>query len=366
MSYDRNNAIPNASVTLRTTFAQFSVPFDVAEVVAVLITTKDPREPSYDAMVDLIETIDPPDVAHVSTGVYQYDTSSADFPAVGTYFDVFQFRFELGGELFSVVNSVTVTINGVPRVGYITPQDLYDEGLDETTYPATLVNRRIAFHSRMLERYTGRIFEPRAMIMDVDGTGGYELQLDQPIVSVTSVTLLDREFPPTEVFTFTMRDLTVYNRHMAGLTAPDDREDPKLGNVYFPKGRMNVRVQGTFGYTTSLGATPPEIERVVMLMVLRDKEKLALTSKRNSSLLSGLAGAIVREKTDDHEYELSTARRTAAWTAFYTGDVEIDQLLLQFRRPPMLGRNLGANIASRDLSSAQSRYGYDFFFGRSL
>lgn len=370
--YNRSNAIPNQCITLRTLFKRFGSTFNPAEVGPVEITKKDPRDPTYDEDEDLLETIPEAEVSNISTGVYQYQTSNTTIGEVGKYYDVVHFKFEMGGDTFMVVNDFNVTADGLPKLGYVTVEEMRAEGLgDEVKYPDSFVNQRIAYASRMIENYTGRWFEARQLTIDVDGHGGWQLQLPFPIVSIDEVSLLDREFPVTKVFTFDLDDLTIYNRHITqGLIegSNDDREDPKLGNVYFPKGRLNVRLKGSFGYTDELGNTPTEIKRACMLMVIRDSEKLG-SKKRQSVLLGGLAGPIKREVTDDHEYDLAIGNVMPGRTAFYTGDAEIDNLLLQFRRPISLGMGLGAPVAQNiDGGTEFDRFrsGFDFFFGRSL
>lgn len=368
-AYTRSNAIPNQQIELRTLFKKFNAPFDPADWGPVLITKKDPRDPTYVEATDLLETIPKVQISHVGAGLFQYQTANTTITAVGTFYDVFKFKFEIGGDEFMVVNTFQVTANGLPKLGYVTTDEVYGEGLDQVKYPPALVNSRIAVASRMIDEFTGRWFEARQMTMDIDGTGTYELHLDTPIVSVDEVVLLDREFPVTKVFTFELDDLVIYNRHIAqGMVEPDDRENPMLGNVYFPKGRMNIRLTGAFGYTDGNGNTPDLIKRACILMVLRDKEPLASRGRQNS-LLVGLGGPLKSERTDDHEYELAVSEVSMGSRAYFTGDPEIDQLLLNFRRPPKLGRNLGANVSSvidGGADHARFRSGFDFFFGRSV
>jgi len=367
--YDRTNAVPNQTLCLRATFRRFNQPFDPYSVGPVRITKKDPRDVTYVEGTDLLETIPQNQVSKVGVGLYQYFTMPSTIAAPGTYYDAVTFLFEAGGDPFVVVNTFVVTTTGVPKIGYITVQDLRDEGLTDTVkYTDAMLNKRIAYWSRQIESWLGRWFEPRSMIIDVDGQGSWELQLDFPIVQVQKVTLLDQEFPITEVYTYELADLVVYNRHITqGLIQPDDREDPRIGNIYFPKGRLNVRLQGVFGYTNTVGATPVEIERVVTLLVLRDKEGLA-SPKRNSSLLSGLAGVVLEERTDDHSYKIGAPTRSMGTLSYYTGDPEIDQILMTYRRPLHIGKNLGANFAGDDTGSEQDRFraGFDFYYGRSL
>lgn len=366
--YNRNNAIPNQAIELRTQFTKFGAPFDPFSASKVFITLKNPLDLSYDENTDLLEEIPFANISKVGPGLFQYTTSSSTIQAIGTFYDSIEFQLEMDGPKYLLVNQFQVTENGLPKLGYVTVQEVRDEGLeDETKYSDAFINSRIAFNTRMIELWTGNFFEAKPLIFDIDGQGAYNLSLDVPIVNIKEVTLLDREFPVTEVFTFELDDIVVYNRHISqGLTQPDDREDPRIGNVYFPKGRQNIRVNGTFGYTDRSGQTPPEIKRALILMVLRDKEKLN-SNKRNRSLLSGLGGRIKKETTDGHSYELAIANRAVASTPYFTGDEEIDHLLHSFVRPMALGRGLGANVSNAlDQGFDGQKNGFDHFFGRSI
>lgn len=368
--YTRNNAIPNQPITLRTQFTKFGQPFDPFTVNQVFISVKSPLDNSYDENTDLLETIPFAGVNKVGLGLYEYTVSASSVTAVGTFYDTVEFQLEENGPKYLLVNSFQVTADGLPKLGYVTVQEVRDEGLTDTEkYSDAFINSRIAFNTRMIELWTGQIFQATPMIFDWDGQGTYNLSLDIPIVSIKEVTLLDREFPVTEVFTFSLDDIVVYNRHITKkLKQPDDREDPRIANVYFPKGRQNIRIDGVFGYTDEFGNTPVEIKRALILMVLRDKEKLA-SNRRNRSLLSGLGGRIKKETTDGHSYELAIANRAAGSTPYFTGDEEIDHILHNFVRPMGLGRGLGANVAGHaDYGQDFDRFraGFDFYFGRSI
>lgn len=367
---DRNNAIPLEEICLRTQFKKFGAPFDPFDVLEVRITDKDPRDNDFDEIDNLLETIPKAGIGKIGQGLYQYVVSNTTIPVVGSYFDVIKFQLELDGPIFEIINDFEVTPDGLPKLGYITVQDVRDEGLTNTDkYPDAQINKRIQFNTRMVERWTGQFFEARKLILDFDGPGAFDLLIDIPIVNVDEVSLLDREFPVTKVFTFELDDLTIFNRHITqGLTEPDDRVNPKLANVFFPLGRQNVRVEGTFGYTERDGSTPPEIIRALTLMVLRDKELLA-SPKRNRSLLQGLGGQVVSESTDGHSYNLAVPTPAAGRTPYFTGNEEIDHLLHPFVRPPAMGKGLGANVITtldQGVEFNRFRSGFDFFFGRSL
>lgn len=367
--YTRTNAIPNQPICLRSVFSKFGLPFDPFAVTQVQITKKDPRAVDYDEGTDLLETIPGTAISKIGSGTYQYVTANTSITEIGTFYDVVSFQFESGGTTFILVNNFVVTTSGLPKVGYVTIDELRAEGLDETKYPDTLVQSRIAFNSTMIDRFCGQFFEARKLILDLNGPGAWEQSINIPIVNVEEVVLLDREFPVTKVFTFDLDDLVIYNRHITqGLTYPDDREDPRIGNVYFPMGRQNVRVTGTFGYTDLQGNTPTEIKRALMLMILRDKEPL-FSPKRSSSLASSLAGPILEEKTDDHSYKVGAATRSQSTSGYFTGDPEIDMILWDFRRPAHMGVALGANVTTGiDGGTEFDRFraGFDFFFGRSV
>ncbi|MEE8150636.1 MAG: hypothetical protein V3T43_02830 [Nitrosomonadaceae bacterium] len=368
--YNRSNAIPDVEICLRTQFKKFAVPVDPFDIINVKITNLDPRAVGYDENVNLLETIPDTGIGKIGQGLYQYVVSATTIGSIGTFYDVITFQLEQDGPIFTLINDFEVTENGLPKLGYITVQDVRDEGLTNVEkYSDEHINNRIQYNTKLIERYTGRFFEARKLILDFDGPGAFDLQIDVPIVNVDEVTLLDREFPVTRIFTFDLDDLVIFNRHITmGLQEPDDRENPKIGNVWFPRGRQNVRVEGTFGYTEQDGSTPPEILRALTLMVLRDKELLA-SPKRNRSLLQGLGGQVKSESTDGHSYSLAVPTPAAGRTPYFTGNEEIDHLLHPFVRPPAVGRGLGANVSTsfdQGVEFNRFRTGNDFFFGRSL
>lgn len=368
--YGRSNAIPNVELALRTQFSKFGQPFDPYNVSRAFISTRDPRDSLYNPSQDLLQEIPFAGIQKVGLGLYEYKVASTTINAIGTFYDTVEFQLEDGGPLYLVVNTFQVTANGLPKLGYITVDELRAEGLTDTTkYTDAFLNSRIQYNTKLIENYCGRWFEARDIILDVDGPGAYQMQLEFPIVNIKEVTLLDREFPVTQVFTFELDDLVVYNRHITmRLMEPDDREDPRIANVYFPKGRQNIRINGTFGYTEADGSTPFMIKRALMLMVIRDKELLA-SNRRNASLLRGLSGRLQSESTDGHSYSLAVPTPSAGQSPYFTGDEEIDHILHSFVRPMKLGQGLGANVNSSvdgGLDFDRFRAGFDFFFGRSV
>ncbi len=365
-SYTRTNAVPGQSITLQTKFYRFGNPIDPFSVGPVRIAKKDPRDPTYNASTDLLETIPAEAISKIGIGTYQYSTAAETIDSVGLFYDAFTFKFEEGGDDFVVVNTFSVTADGLPKLGYISVQDLRDEGLTSTTkYPDARLNERIDYWSRQVEQWTGLVFEARKMVIEVDGQGTFEQSFDMPIVSIESINIIEGEFPRASLRMFDLSDVVIYNRHLSqGLTSPDDREDPRIGNAYFPRGRMNVRISGTFGYTDVRGQTPVQIKRVLKLLVMRDKELLNSPYRKNS-LLSGLAGTLISETTDGHSYRLAAPTRAAAATGYYTGDPEIDMILSEFSRPMRIGKNLGSATAGL-IDNLRPNYGSSSYYGRNV
>lgn len=341
---NRTNAIPNQAICLASQFSKLGAAVDVREILRVEITTRDPRSGSYNPSVDLRETIPGSSVVKVATGKYEYTTSPATIVATGTFYDVVHFTLEENGPELMLINSFSVTADGLPKLGYVTVAEVRAEGLtDEEKYPDDLINSRIQYNTKLIENYTGQFFEARKLLFMVDGYGSFNIQLDIPIIHIDKMEILEPVSSHLKRFDIRLEDIRIYNRHItSGLTEPDDRENPMIGNVYLPKGRQNILIEGTFGYTEQDGSTPLMIKRALILMVLKDKDLLA--SNKRQSMLMGLSGRLRSESTDGHSYSLAVATPVQGSTPYFTGDEEVDHILHNFRKPFGLGRGLGANV----------------------
>jgi hypothetical protein len=245
---------------------------------------------------------------------------------------------------------------GAHRFGYALVSDLRAEGLTAAEVPDARLARLVQLASQYVDRMTGRFFEPRALRMTLDGTGGRALLLAHPIIAVNEVSLFLAM--PAEVGELPVHPsfFRVYHRHLSqGLLDPDDRENPRLeffhesdllgvqatpaaslglGSLVWLHGAQNVVVDGLFGYTdpdgTPLGRTPELIRHLTKLLVLREAATMADVTRRQDRQQRW---RIVSERTRDQGYNLDPIR----FGGGFTGDPEVDALIASFQRPPQLG-----------------------------
>lgn len=280
---------------------------------------------------------------------------------VGAYSILWHFTRVSGGveESFSEEFELVSTPYRGPN--YATVYDLRAEGLLQAALSDALCQKAIATAGRYVEMFTGRTFGPVFKTVDVDGTGGRALQLDEPIVGIDSILV-------NFITNFSASDdlipsdfLKVYNRHLTqNLLNPDDRENPKLEFIHgadlagvsyyenasgyvlhqlvFPPGRQNVRIAGVFGYTdrnptatpgAGAGVVPELLREATKLLVFKNLPNMASGGRTDASLQS----RIYAESTRDQSYQAS-----ATWIkGSFTGDSDIDQILANFMRPPQFG-----------------------------
>lgn len=251
-------------------------------------------------------------------------------------------------QMFREEFEVLVEVAGFSGTGYAFVSDLRAEGVAATDASDARLQQLIALASRYIERVTGRFFEPRVQTLTLDGAGGRTLPLGHPIVGVESVII--------DASPFSSGDLPVdpsvyrvYNRHLTqGLFLPDDRDNPKLellygegpagalglGSFIWPRGQQNVTVRGVFGYTepdgSPTGKTPELIRHATKLLVMRELPLLGSADQREDAQRRY---RLTSERTRDQSYTLEALQLHGA----FTGDPEIDNVLVAFVRPPDFG-----------------------------
>ncbi len=277
--------------------------------------------------------------------------------AIGTYEVRWFFRLNAGSpeQTFREEFEVLAAVAGFSADGYASVSDLRAEGVTSTDAPDARIQRLIALASRYIERITARFFDPRVQEFSVDGTGGRTLALGHPIIGVEGVFIDSSPFTPGDL-PVDPSVYRVYNRHLTqGLLLPDDRDNPKLEFVHgsdlagvrfesiggtglaslvWPRGQQNITVRGVFGYTepdgSPTGRTPELIRHATKLLVMRDLPLLGSVDQREDAQRRF---RLTSERTRDQSYTLEALRLHGA----FTGDPEIDNILVGFVRPPDFG-----------------------------
>ena len=208
---------------------------------------------------------------------------------------------------------------------YATVADLRAEGVTEAMAPEARLASLIEEAGSTIDRITGWFFEPRAQTLTLDGRSNPTIEPPVPPIR------LDRLAVGGTDLSLAADDLLV-----VGAPVNPGFEAPKLtlrGCRSFPFGRGNVSAEGLWGFTeadgTPEGRTPLEIRRACMLLVLRLLHPLA----GESSTDARNRWRILEERTRDQSYRLDGVKDTGP----FTGDPEIDGVLLRYRRPPGLG-----------------------------
>lgn len=236
---------------------------------------------------------------------------------------------------------------------YALVADVREEGA-----PSTVSNRRIlealARGAELIREWTGYDFTARAKALKIDGVESLTLPLNEPVCAVESITYEDGEVIDRDAY-------AVYNRHLSQeMHAEDDRDNSRVefkrtpGFIGYPhtysvstaselRSRNISRAQeltitGVFGYTSRerngcpVGVTPSPIRRANVLLALRDM--YAATSQ--DAFDAANAGKVKKQRTREQEIEWDMGKSGDAASGQYapfTGDPEIDRILLTYRVP---------------------------------
>jgi hypothetical protein len=208
---------------------------------------------------------------------------------------------------------------------YATVADLRAEGVTEAMAADTRLAALIEEAGASIDRITGWFFEPRSQTFVLDGRGCPTLELPVPPIQIARISVGDTDL------SLSPEDLLIVGAPIhAGFDAP---RITRRHHRSFPHGRGNVVIEGLWGFTepdgTTEGRTPLEIRRACMLLVLRLLYPLA----GEDSADARQRWRILEEKTRDQSYRLDGVKEIGP----FTGDPEIDHLLLRYRRPPGQG-----------------------------
>jgi hypothetical protein len=249
-------------------------------------------------------------------------------------------------ETFDVVAS-TVGLRDRPL--YATVSDVRAEGAPPSMTDRWIAERLISACDR-LDRWTGRTFAAEWKKVAVDGDRNRYLYLQEPIVALERVVLSDgvTEVEPSA--------FVVYNRHVAGLLVPDDRESPRIefmANLWETRYSTNqyrypgifsdpqwagrtpqtIAITGIFGYTdpdgTPTGSTPSLAREVVVGMAVRELPKQGSATaamKRREGFITMMK---TREQTVQYGDVGMESGAAAPSGAAFTGDPHIDGKIAQ-------------------------------------
>ncbi|MBI5535998.1 MAG: hypothetical protein HY898_24975 [Deltaproteobacteria bacterium] len=209
---------------------------------------------------------------------------------------------------------------------YASLADMRSEGVTPATASDERLTALLTEASAFVDHVTGWFFEPRTMVLRMDGRGTPSVEppfppirVDELLIGGVAASLADDDIA--------IRGAPV----LPGFDAP---RFTLLRGCTFPKGSDNVVASGVWGYTepdgTALGRTPIVIHRAAMLLVMRwlpllgDAEAAAAKSQWR----------ILEERTRDQSYRLSPPSGVAVT---FTSDPEIDLLLARYRKPIGLG-----------------------------
>jgi hypothetical protein len=269
----------------------------------------------------------------IGVGVYAPTWTAPADGAVGEH--VARWRYRFAGGVEQVVDEMFEVLTLAPfQRGpmYTSIAAVREHGLGVDSECNALSDPTIAAliirASLRIERITGRVFEPRSVASQFDGSGTGVLRFSQPIVAFGGATV--------DSVGVAADDLHIYNRHLRGLAFPDDRDDPRVASDsrVFTAGRQNVTAYGVFGFTEPApgslwGTTPPAIAHAARLLVGKERDPLAATQAP--------VGPVMEERTRDQSVKYGASIADAFAANGWTGDPNIDQILVEYMRPPFMG-----------------------------
>lgn len=230
--------------------------------------------------------------------------------------------------------------------GYITVQDVRDEGVTAAIADDDKVLAYISCWQEMIDRACRQWFLPRTLTLNFDGNDSNTLFFGVPIISIEYIKLNDStaELDP------------LYYRVYSGRSYPDDRRNPRIRlkersdfrdiydaptyyNRKFYKGAQNQEVKGVFGFVEDDGTTPCMIKRALTKLVI---EKLTNPIFHDPTAgaappVSPTLGPLLEEWTDGHKLKYGyaggeTAARKPGMSGI-TQDPEILDIIRMYRAP---------------------------------
>lgn len=293
----------------------------------------------------------------LGTGRYVIPTGTTTTWPTGTYRALCSFQLVQGGPTFYQAVEFEILdsgdwVTGAEFVSYASTRRLIADGYIDTTANLQSVHRTINRISRRIEAWTSRWFDPRYLSIDLDGVPGPHLFLQEAVIAVEKVEAVWKQADGTvDTYEYSNADFDVYNRHLDGMTAPDDRSNPKIvRSDGWPTGVQGIRLSGVFGYTdpaadpqglkVNLGRTPEDLVQVIGALFTRDAEDPTLANP-----LTQQPGSVKSMRTRDQSITFFGSGGSTSGgggggggrATTPTGDPFVDNLLARFAPPMQIG-----------------------------
>jgi hypothetical protein len=186
--------------------------------------------------------------------------------------------------------------------------------------------------TRTIDRLTGWFFEPRRMTVRLSGRNTPTIELPFPPITLEHVRVGGGFWMPAYDVPLSPEIVWV-----VGAPIRADFDVPRITLRFgyaFPLGEGNVEVVGLFGYTeedgSETGRTPLAIKRAAMLLALRALPPIGDAEAREDNRRRA---RLIEERTRDQSYRLAPPMGTTT----LSGDPEVDEILVRYRRPLGLG-----------------------------
>jgi hypothetical protein len=237
-----------------------------------------------------------------------------------------------------------IVASGVGYVGYNDTSELLANTVF-ACYAVRDLHTTLMEVAQQIRLLTGRFFDPTFLSIQHNATNAGALPLIDPIVGISKLTIVG-DGPGDEIQDIDLTFMRIYNRHLAGLTSPDDRDNPRIefstdllpGRILaqgsFHLGRQNTLVEGVFGYRepdgSPAGAVPRRLRRVSAILAAR-----LLQDPLGVDVFTSNPGRIRGAKTRDQSVTFGDA--DSGGVGPLTGDRIVDDILMEFLRPPYFG-----------------------------
>ena len=272
----------------------------------------------------VLKTFTAAEIGHLSTGRYYVEWVIPGAETLGKHYDKWYYTPEAGHDEVTATLEFYIYGSGTFATDdyYLSVSDAKANCLDaESTLTDPQIQYLISLAMATIDRCTEQHFLPMTASRDYDGSGRYYLEMDEPILSITSIVNLD----DTDQ-TFTPSDLRikgtwlVHKDYVEGCDITTCGSCGTLPGCVFPKGHRNIRVTGTWGLYESC---PDLIKQATCLLLHFAGQWDTVTGPMTAPNIS--------ESVEGYSYSLRKVYEYAS-THKETGYPEVDAILAKFPR----------------------------------